>query len=139
TVALKISSGEVEVPPVEGKPLEEARSILTGDELGLTVSVVTVETDDHPENTVFEQMPAAGSSVTQGSEVELKVAIPKPEPTPTPSPSETETQEDEETDSESPTPENDDEDSEAGPSRGWFSNDGQEHGPWNHGIGWGSD
>ena len=138
TVALKISSGEVEVPDVRGMSEQEARNILTGDDLGLTVDIQEQETEEPEPGTVLDQSAEPGSSVAQGTTITLTISKAPPEE-PSPSPSETETPEDEETDSESPTPENDEEDSEAGPSRGWFSNDGQEHGPWNHGIGWGSD
>ncbi len=107
TVALKISSGEVEVPDVTGMSIEEAQNILTGDELGLLVNIEDQEIEDTAPGTVLEQSTQAGNSVAQGSEITLTVAIAPPEE-PSPSPTEDEEEEEEE-DSESPSPDEDEE------------------------------
>lgn len=104
TVALKMSSGEVEVPDVRGMTEDEASSTLEANELGLAIEVTTEETDEHQADRVFQQSVEPGDSVSQGSVVTVTVAV-EPESEPSPSPTPTETEEDEEnTESPSPTP-----------------------------------
>lgn len=133
TVALKISSGEVEVPDVRGMTEDEARATLTSDELGLNIEVTTQETDEHEPNRVFQQSADPGSAVAQGTTVTVTIAEEpeeeEPEETESPSPSEDES----DSDSSSPPPDDDDEDeedNEAGDRHGWFPGEGREHHDW---------
>jgi eukaryotic-like serine/threonine-protein kinase len=63
---------QVTVPGVVGMQLEEAQAAL--EEQGLVASPAYETTDDIPENEVFEQDPAPGDSVDEGSEVTLRVS-----------------------------------------------------------------
>jgi serine/threonine-protein kinase len=98
TVALKISSGEVEVPDVRGMTEDQARAALTGDDLGLNVEVNREETDEHDPDRVFEQSVEPGNSVAQGATVVLTIAD--------------EPEEEEETESPSPSPTDDEDEDE---------------------------
>ena len=139
TVSLKISSGEVEVPDVRGMSEQEARNILTGDELGLTVTTREQETEEPSPGTVLEQSAEPGSSVAQGSEILLTLSVAPPEE-PSPSPTESESPEEDESESPPADDDNADEDGEAGPPRGWFDEEpGARDRDWNRGRGWGSD
>lgn len=102
-VALKMSSGEVEVPDVRGMTLDEARNTLTGNELGLAVGDPVEEESEETPGTVISQSVDPGTAVAQGSMITLTIAVaPEPEPSPTPSetatPEETESSEPEATD-----------------------------------------
>lgn len=112
TVALKMSSGEVEVPDVRGMTEEEARNTLTSDELGLGIEVTTQETEDHNPDRVFQQSVEPGDSVAQGTAITVTIALePEPEeeePSPTPSPTDDESPSDEPSD-ESPSPDDEEE------------------------------
>jgi serine/threonine-protein kinase len=98
TVALKISSGEVEVPDVRGMTEDQARAALTGDDLGLNVEVNREETDEHDPDRVFKQSVEPGDSVAQGATVVLTIAD--------------EPEEEEETESPSPSPTDDEDEAE---------------------------
>jgi eukaryotic-like serine/threonine-protein kinase len=63
---------QVTVPGVVGMQLEEAQAALEAQ--GLVASPAYETTDDIPENEVFEQDPAPGDSVDEGSEVTLRVS-----------------------------------------------------------------
>jgi eukaryotic-like serine/threonine-protein kinase len=85
-IVLGISSGTVEVPDVEGRPLAEARALLV--EAGFSEGQIVeqnVERDDVAEGTVVEVSPGPGSSAGAGDEITLLVAVPVP-PQPTPAP-----------------------------------------------------
>ena len=117
TVALKMSSGEVEVPDLSGLTERQAQEALDG--LGLNMTT-TLEESDEQEGRVFRQEPAQGSPVAQGGFIEIFIAqapaeeeeeeTEPPSPTDSPSPDEEDTGEEEETDSPSPSP--DDEENE---------------------------
>ncbi|MGK2948391.1 MAG: Stk1 family PASTA domain-containing Ser/Thr kinase [Acidimicrobiales bacterium] len=73
---------QVEVPRVVGVPVAEAEGIL--DNLGFEVVIETEANDDEPEGNVFDQSPAGGAIVDEGSRVTLRVsagaeAIPVPD------------------------------------------------------------
>ena len=90
-IVLSISLGTIELPDVQGKTEDEARSILTdaGFSAGQIVSQ-SVERDDAAEGTVVETQPGPKSAVGAGQEITLLVAVPiPPEPTPTTAPSAT--------------------------------------------------
>src|SRR5690625_2863307 len=125
TVALKMSSGEVEVPDVRGMTENEARNTLESEDLGLSLQVREEETDDHPANRIYQQSVQPGNNASQGQSIEVVIAIPEPEPSPTeteseePSPTESEEPSPTESESEDPSPsdsESDDEDDEASES-----------------------
>jgi beta-lactam-binding protein with PASTA domain/predicted Ser/Thr protein kinase len=72
----------VEVPSVVGEPVAEATTTLEA--LGFRVETSSEANDDQPEGTVFDQDPARGEKVEEGSTVSLKVsagaqAIPVPD------------------------------------------------------------
>ncbi|HUH04892.1 MAG TPA: Stk1 family PASTA domain-containing Ser/Thr kinase [Kofleriaceae bacterium] len=74
----------VEVPNVLGKPVAEASAIL--DALGFKVETTSETNEDQVEGNVFDQDPARGQKVDEGSTVTLKVsagaeAIPVPDVT----------------------------------------------------------
>jgi beta-lactam-binding protein with PASTA domain len=73
TVTLTVSRGAkpVTVPDVKGKDVDEARGILEGD--GLKVTVDEKESDQDP-GTVLSQDPAAGATLKPGGTVTLVVA-----------------------------------------------------------------
>jgi len=125
TVALKMSSGEVEVPDVRGMTENEARNTLESEDLGLSLQVREEETDDHPANRIYQQSVQPGNNASQGQSIEVVIAIPEPEPSPTeteseePSPTESEEPSPTESESEDPSPsesESDDEDDESSES-----------------------
>jgi beta-lactam-binding protein with PASTA domain/predicted Ser/Thr protein kinase len=73
---------QVEVPNVVGRPVAEAQQVL--ENLEFDVDIVTEANDDQPEGNVFDQDPARGARVDEGSTVTLKVsagaeAIPVPD------------------------------------------------------------
>lgn len=148
TVALKMSSGEVEVPDLRGMTENQAQEALSG--LGLNLSVNVVEADEE-EGRVFAQRPDPGSSIAQGNTIEVDIAqtpVEEEEPEETESPSPDEENGDEEADEEeteeSPSPEEDntdDGDNEAGgPPHGGIHEQGHEQvRDWNRGRGRGND
>ncbi|HET9516463.1 MAG TPA: PASTA domain-containing protein, partial [Actinoplanes sp.] len=73
TVTVTVSKGRapITVPNLDGKNINEARSILQG--LGLTV-VEQYKDSDKPGDTVIGQSPAAGAGVEKDSEVKLDVS-----------------------------------------------------------------
>jgi serine/threonine-protein kinase len=84
-VVLVASSGEVEVPSVEGLPSSEAQAILR--QAGFEVLVTEEPTTAQAPGTVVFQAPSAGTEVSFGSRVAITVAVaPAPTPTPTPPP-----------------------------------------------------
>lgn len=87
-VDLILSTGKVSVPSVTEMTRDEAEKALGDDKVKLQVQFVDVETDNYPAGTLFEQDPAAGTEVPQGSLVKISVAVAPPEPSPTPTPSE---------------------------------------------------
>jgi serine/threonine-protein kinase len=73
---------QVEVPNVIGRPVAEAQTVL--ENLDFEVEIVTEENDDQPEGNVFDQDPARGARVDEGSTVTLSVsagaqAVPVPD------------------------------------------------------------
>src|SRR5699024_7110305 len=89
TIALKMSSGEVEVPNVLDMSREDAESTLTGEAIGLGFHAEEVETSNPDEvGVVFWQSHAAGESVGQGTQITVHIGIPEPEPEPEPEPTE---------------------------------------------------
>jgi len=73
---------QVEVPNVVGLPVEDARQTL--EELGFKVKVTQEANEDQDEGNVFDQDPARGQRVDEGSTVQLKVsagaeAVPVPD------------------------------------------------------------
>ncbi|MGK5627543.1 Stk1 family PASTA domain-containing Ser/Thr kinase [Streptomyces sp. URMC 123] len=74
TLSVAKESPKVGVPDVTNKPLDQAKSQLTG--LGLQVTTQDSPRDDVPENTVVAQTPAGNSQVAPGSTVRLTVAKP---------------------------------------------------------------
>ncbi|NWN87338.1 MAG: Stk1 family PASTA domain-containing Ser/Thr kinase [Micrococcaceae bacterium] len=109
TVALRMSSGEVEVPDVRGMTAGDAENTLTAAELGLGIDVVEEENADEETGRVFEQSVDPGENASQGSVITVTIAT-EPEETESPSPS----PDDDETDSPSPSEDEsspDDEDS----------------------------
>ncbi|WP_022870044.1 Stk1 family PASTA domain-containing Ser/Thr kinase [Yaniella halotolerans] len=111
TVALKMSSGEVEVPDVMGMQQEEAENTLTADSVGLSVEIADVSNDD-PDmvGQVVNQSIEPGETASQGETITLGIAgepeEPSEEPSETESPSEDDSEDasDEPSDDESPTP-----------------------------------
>jgi beta-lactam-binding protein with PASTA domain len=86
TVALVVSSGEMDLPDLRGAAYQDARKELL--QAGFQV-VVQRQPSDQPVDTVIDQSPGAGK-VAQGTEVTLVVADPQPTPTTTtPTPTET--------------------------------------------------
>ena len=65
-------SDRVEVPSLIGVPMDEARSILRG--IALFVQMDYEANNEFPENTVFEQEPAAGTKAEEGDTVRLWVS-----------------------------------------------------------------
>ena len=88
TVALKMSSGEVQVPDVVGMSIDEAENTLSSDGVGLSIEVRDGEPGD-PAGQVQSQDAEAGSSVAQGSTIIVYVSTEEePEPEETESPTE---------------------------------------------------
>ncbi len=79
-VSLVVSSGEVTVPDLKGKPYLEARDILLN--LGLGAESQGQEDGSVDPDTVLSQDPGAGS-VQQGSTITLTIATAPPPPTET--------------------------------------------------------
>lgn len=109
SVALQMSSGQVEVPSLMGMTATEAEAAL--DELSLGVQVEETEAESAPGSgfdTVTDQSHAAGAAVDQGTTIRVTITIeaPEPDPEPTESPSPTESD-----DEESPSPDESDEES----------------------------
>lgn len=148
TVALKMSSGEVQVPDLRGLTERQAQEAL--EDLGLRMNV-NFEESEEQEDRVFRQEPEQGSSVAQGNTVEIYIAqAPEEEPEATEPPSPDEENSDEEADedatedSPSPSPDEEttnEEDNEAGgPPHGGIHEQGHEQvRDWNRGRGRGSD
>ncbi|MDP6761050.1 MAG: Stk1 family PASTA domain-containing Ser/Thr kinase, partial [Acidimicrobiales bacterium] len=65
-------SDRVEVPSLIGVPMDEAHSILRG--IALSVQIDYEANNEFPENTVFEQEPAAGTKAKEGDTVRLWVS-----------------------------------------------------------------
>ncbi|MCC9197387.1 Stk1 family PASTA domain-containing Ser/Thr kinase [Arthrobacter sp. zg-Y820] len=89
TVDLVLSTGNVTVPDLLGRSLEDAQAILADPLYGLTVTVNEVEDAVTVPGTVTAQSITGGMDVEQGSTIALTVAKAPPEPTeePTPDPS----------------------------------------------------
>ncbi|MCW2823943.1 MAG: pknB [Aeromicrobium sp.] len=79
TVTLIVSKGQVTVPNVVGKDIEEATAIL--EDLGLKVDATEDAASPAPENQVTEQSIAAGQNVSPDSTIRLTYAT-RPEPDP---------------------------------------------------------
>jgi serine/threonine-protein kinase len=79
TVTLVVSRGarKVQVPDVVGSTTGEARALLEG--RGLQVSLTEREVQDKPAGTVLDQSPAAGASIQKGGTVKLTVAKAPPQ------------------------------------------------------------
>ncbi len=73
TVTLVVSSGKetVEVPPVVGQNVDDARATLRGAGFGVSV---TTEESSSAEGTVLRQDPGAGTKATKGATVAIVVA-----------------------------------------------------------------
>ncbi|MFD5630382.1 MULTISPECIES: Stk1 family PASTA domain-containing Ser/Thr kinase [unclassified Streptomyces] len=82
TVNLVVSTGapKVAVPSVVGKSLDDAKSILEGDDYQLEVKTKTQESTEDPD-TVLSQDPILGKEVEKGSTITLTVAIEKKQST----------------------------------------------------------
>lgn len=100
TVALRMSSGEVEVPDVTGMTANDAENTLTASELGLSIEVNEEENADEETGRVFEQSIDPGENAAQGSVVTVTIATEPEEPSesPTESPTDDESDDDEATD-----------------------------------------
>jgi serine/threonine-protein kinase len=139
TVALKMSSGEVQVPDVVGMSVEEATNTLTADGVGLDIDVQPGEPGD-PVNQVQRQEQEAGSSVAQGSTITVYVSTEEEEPEPeeteteteSPSPEDENSEEESESDEE-PSP-SESENNEAGQRPEWSHGEGRDR-DWNRGRG----
>src|SRR5699024_10294058 len=89
TVALKMSSGEVEVPNVVGMTQQEAENTLTADALGLSVDINLVTNDGSmTAGQVVDQDVEPGETASQGQLISLDVAREEEEPSDDPSESE---------------------------------------------------
>ena len=85
TVSITLSQGPstVQIPDLTGRTLADARSAL--EQLGLHLGATTRDTSSFmPENTVLSQAPAAGSNVSAGASVNLRVSRFPPPPRLTP-------------------------------------------------------
>ncbi|MFI6336089.1 Stk1 family PASTA domain-containing Ser/Thr kinase [Streptomyces sp. NPDC050535] len=82
TVNLVVSTGapKVAVPSVVGKSLDEAKTILEGDDYQLEVKTKTQESTEDPD-TVLSQDPILGKEVEKGSTVTLTIAVEKKQST----------------------------------------------------------
>lgn len=81
TVSITLSQGPstVQIPDLTGRTLADARSTL--EQLGLHLGATTRDTSSFmPENTVLSQAPAAGSMVSAGASVNLRVSRFPPPP-----------------------------------------------------------
>ncbi len=86
-IDLSYSRGPQQVPDVRGLDQAEAESRLRSAGFDPQVRVDPETTE--PRGTVVDQLPAAGQTATQGSDVAIFVSRFSPEPSPTPSPSRT--------------------------------------------------
>lgn len=77
-VILNVSEGpaQVDVPSVQGMSLPDARNRLTS--AGFTVGSVYPQYSTEPQDTVLSQDPEAGTTISEGSAVNLTVATPDP-------------------------------------------------------------
>lgn len=73
TVKLFVSSGNVQVPDLVGKPRAEAEALLT--EASLTANTREVESNEVAPDTVLSQDKPAGSLVAQNTRINLEIAI----------------------------------------------------------------
>lgn len=106
TVALKMSSGEVEVPNVVGMTQQEAENTLTADALGLSVDINLVTNDGSmTAGQVVDQDVEPGETASQGQLISLDVAREEEEPSGDPSESESPSESDSPSESESPSEE----------------------------------
>ncbi|MFC9844164.1 Stk1 family PASTA domain-containing Ser/Thr kinase [Streptomyces sp. NPDC060223] len=82
TVNLVVSTGapKVAVPSVVGKSLDDAKSILEGDDYQFQVETKDQESTEDPD-TVLEQDPRLGTEVEKGSTITLTIAIEKKQST----------------------------------------------------------
>lgn len=81
TVSITLSQGPstVQIPDLTGRTLADARSTL--EQLGLHLGATTRDTSSFmPENTVLSQAPAAGSMVSAGASVNLRISRFPPPP-----------------------------------------------------------
>lgn len=81
TVSITLSQGPstVQIPDLTGRTLADARSAL--EQLGLHLGATTRDTSSFiPENTVLSQAPSAGSTVSAGASVNLRVSQFPPPP-----------------------------------------------------------
>lgn len=79
SIDLLVSSGEktriLRVPDLAGKHLQNAQEVI--EEMNLILDRVEyVPTDDYPPQTVIDQSPAALTSISEYSEISLKIAVP---------------------------------------------------------------
>ena len=66
-------TGNIEVPDVTGKPLDQARTLI--EEQGLTVGAVDyVYSDKMPEGSIVDQSPRGGSKQAEGTKINLSVS-----------------------------------------------------------------
>jgi eukaryotic-like serine/threonine-protein kinase len=72
TVTLTVSSSQVTIPDLVGKPFEEAQAALQ--KLGLTANRVDAESPDQAAGTVLSTDPVSGTTVDKGSAVTVTVA-----------------------------------------------------------------
>lgn len=95
TVALQISSGEVEVPDVRGMTAGDAENTLTAPELGLSIEIDEEENSDEEVGRVFEQSVNPGENASQGSVISVTIATEPEESSeePTDEPSDAESEE----------------------------------------------
>lgn len=100
-VDLILSTGEVSVPEVTEMSRDEAEAKL--EELGLRAQFEEVETDDHPEGTLYQQSPEASENAAQGSLVKISIAKALPAEPETETPDGTDAPSEEETDEATPT------------------------------------
>lgn len=104
TVALQMSSGEVEVPEVIGMTANDAENTLTAPELGLSIDVVEEENSSAQAGRVFEQSVDPGENAAQGTEITVTIATEPEEEEPSPTDDESAT--DDSSDEPSPTDNN---------------------------------
>lgn len=105
TVALKMSSGEVEVPNVVGMTQQEAENTLTADALGLSVDINLVTNDGSmTAGQVVDQDVEPGETASQGQLISLDVAREEEEPSDDPGESESPSESESDSPSESESP-----------------------------------
>ena len=80
TVTLTVSSTEVTIPDLTGKPFEEAQAELQS--RGLIVARVDQESPDKAPGSVLATTPPAGTKVAKGTTVQVTVAAEPPVPVP---------------------------------------------------------